>query len=241
MENSLLQNRASKCLARLSAAEKAKGGVDEATALDDLLREFGRAAKPFFEACAKLSVLREEKIKFPVPPALRKQQQSIGNVSSRFREKSEAATLKHGKRWSALIDAVGDATKLVNESLNEGWRTYVGSELFGGQDPDREERLLAKTPENRRALQEYRRLFAEFSQLRLTPPSAKEAISRLRVLSGELGKIQFQRDVPRAVRDFLEAAGTSGGASMTLLTDEVAAWLSDNNLLDNYVVKARIN
>jgi hypothetical protein len=241
MESNLLQDRASKCLARLSAAERAKGGVDEATALDGLLREFGRAAKPFFEACAKLLLLREEKIKVPVQAALRKQQQSIGNVSSRFREKSEAATLKQGRRWSSLVDAVGEATKLVDDSLSEGWRTFVGSELFGGQEPDREERLLAKTPENRRALQEYRRLFSEFSQLRSTPPSEKEAISRLRALSGELGKIQFQRDVPRAVRDFLEAAGTSGGASMGLLTNEVAAWLLDNNLLDNYVVKARIN
>lgn len=237
----MLQRRASECLARLRNAEKAKGGVDEARALGDLQGELARAARPLFEACAKAAVLKNAEIRVTLSPALAKHKQAIGNVATRFSEKPEAATLKQGKRWRTLLDAVGEVAKLVDESLSETWQAYIGSELFGGRDPDQEERLLAKTPANRRAMQEYRRLFSVFAQLRSSPPTTSEAIARLRVLSGELTNIKFQRDVPRSVREFLDAAGTPGGAPLNLLTEEVGAWLAENNLLESYVIRARIS
>jgi hypothetical protein len=236
----MLHQRAGECLARLQNAEQAKSGVDEAAALDALHRELSATAKRFHETCTKARVLMSAAIRVAPPADLTKQKQTVTNVASRFREKPEAATLKQGKRWQTLVAAVVEAAESINASLTASWQTYVGSNLFAGPPPEEEERSLARTPGNRRAMETYRRLFEQFSRLRSSVPAMPESIAHLRKLSDELSAIRFQRDVPHSVRDFLDATGTTNGAGLNLLTDEVRRWLADNGLLESYVVRARI-
>ena len=80
--------------------------------------------------------------------------------------------------------------------------------------------------------------YQSFIKYRQRPPTSAEEFNELRQLSQRLADIKFQEDVPDAVRKFLDAL--SVGAGLELLTGEVVAWLRDNKLLANYVVRARI-
>jgi len=234
----MLQQRARDCLARLKSAESAKGGVEEAEALDRLQKELADVSKATHDACAKTRVLARAGIAI-APADIAKQLEVIANIAERFYEKPTAATLKQGKRWPALIGAVQEAARSVDASLKLGWKTYVGLNLFAGPLPEEEERSLARTPKNRQLMETYRKLFKQFADLRASVPATHDAIIHLRSLSAELASIRFERDVPSAVKHFLEAATT--GASLDLLTDEVRQWLVANNLLGSYVIRARSN
>lgn len=237
----MLQQRARDCLARLKSAEGAKGGVEEAEALDRLHKGLTDVSRGAHDACTKVGVLVRARIPVALVANIAKHQQIIASVAERFREKPTAATLKHGKRWPTLTAAVEDAARSIDASLKAAWNTYVGSNLFAGPLPEEEERSLARTPRNRQLMDTYRRLFNQFSELRSSIPTTPEAITHLRKLSAELAAIQFERDVPAAVRNFLDAASTTTGAGLNLLTDEVRQWLLANDLLGSYVIRARIN
>lgn len=237
----LLQQNARDCLDRLRNAEKAKAGVEEAQALDRLHKELAAASKPVHDACTKAKVLVQAGVPVTPPADVAKQKQVVASVAERFREKPTAATLKHGKRWPALMAALEEAAHSMDASLKVAWSMYVGSNLFAGPPPEEEERSLARTPKNGQLLERYRRLFRQFSDLRSLVPATPEAITHLRTLSAELAAIQFERAVPTAVRLFLEATSTTTGAGLNLLTDEVRQWLITNELLASYVIRARIN
>jgi hypothetical protein len=237
----MLQNRALECLSRLREAETAKDGVDEAAQLNLLHSELARATTPFCTACAKAIVMSKAGVPISLSSTIAKDRQVIDNVATRFREKPEAATLKQGKRWRSLLEATSELASSLDSSLGASWKNYIGSKLFVGRPPDEEERSLAKTPANQKALQRYRTLFTQFAQMRSSPPTAAETFARLRDLSEELSSIKFERNVPRAIQDFLEATGSPAGATLDHLTDEVKVWLEEHDVLESYVIKPRVS
>ena len=236
----MLQLRARECLIRLRSAEAAKDGVEEARALDGLLKDLAAISKRARDTCIKAKLLRGSGI--PVAPTteVAKQKKVIATVADRFREKPEAATLRQGQRWTTLMDAVKEAARSIDASLTSAWQNYVNSNLFAGPSPDEEERSLRSNPKNRDALNEYRSLFDQFSRLRGPVPTESGTIAHLQKLSSELAAIRFQRNVPHSVRLFLDATNTMSGAGLDLFTDEVRGWLAENDLLESYVIRAKV-
>jgi hypothetical protein len=185
-------------------------------------------------------VLRGAGIPLTLPTDLAKPRTKIVNAAERFREKPAASTLKHGSRWAALEEAVSDAASAINSSLTASWTAYVNTSLFAGPHPDEEARSLAQSPQNKRALEVYRKLFEEFSQLLPIIPTQLETIARLQQLSRDLSAIRFERNVSGEVRAFLTATNSASGAGLSLLSEEVRKWLTESNLLESYVIRARM-
>jgi hypothetical protein len=236
----MLQQSARDCLSRLRNAEKSKEGLEEAQLLSALHDELSAAGRKVHEASAKAKVLMDAGIPLGVPPELAKHNQIIASTAERFREKSVSATLKQGKRWPNLLEAVAEAARATEVALTVAWKLYIGSSLFAGPPPEEEERTMARTPRNQKALEAYRRLFERFASLRSSVPASAQVIKDLRKLSSELTAIEFDRNVPRAIRSFLDATGTTTGASLDLLTDEVREWLIKHNLFERYVIRSKV-
>jgi len=237
----MLLTRTRECLLRLQQAEVAQSGVAEAEQLDTLQGELVDAAQPLLEALTRSAVLRKANIAVSAPATLSKVRRPIDDVANLFREDSKSATLKQGKRWPKLLGSVKELGDAVRTSLEASWRAYMQTHLFVGRSYEEEHRLLAKTPVNSRALERYRPLYQEFVTLRASPPRRDEDIARLRELSEQLGQIRFEREVPPAIRDFLQASSTPEGATIHQLTDEVREWLEEQGLLDRYVIRPRIS
>lgn len=237
----MLLTRTRECLQRLRQAEAAQSGIDEAEQLDTLQGELAATAQPLLEALVRSAVMRKANISVSAPAALAKMRRPIDNAAKLFREDPKSATLKQGKRWPTLLGSVKDLAEAVRTSIDASWRAYTQTHLFVGRSYEDEDRMLARTPVNRQALQRYRPLYQEFVALRGSPPRTDHDIARLRELSNQLGQIQFERKVPPAIRDFLQASSTPEGATIDQLTDEVRDWLERHGLLESYVIRPRIS
>ena len=72
-------------------------------------------------------------------------------------------------------------------------------------------------------------------------PSNAEEFDALQGFSDQLGAIIFKEsdDIPDTVKAFFNAISSGSGASLDFLKVEVVEWLRANNMLANYVVRAR--
>ena len=124
----------------------------------------------------------------------------------------------------------------------QDWKDYFSRKLFGGVPPEqRKQTILQALPENRKAFERYTYLYQRFSQFRNIVPSTAEVLREVHAFSNELASIQFVEndEVPVPVRAFFNAVSSGSGASLDFLTQEVIEWLRINNMVANYVVRAR--
>jgi hypothetical protein len=230
---------ATSILERLTQLRTAADGAEEAKALDSLRVELAALASPINALAAKVAVLRGEGVILSAIPELDNVKESVKRTLERFQQTPKATTLRQGKVWTTLTNRLRTLAQNAQATHSADWQNYFDHHLFGGLPPAKREMKLANTPQNEQALKRYCELYQSFIKYRLQSPTNAEEFAKLRLLSQQLAEIKFQEDVPEDVRRFLEAL--SGGAGLHLLTPEVLTWLRDNELLTNYVVRARIN
>ncbi len=226
-------------LRRLRKASEARSGVDEAETLSELQKELQIRAAPLKEIAARASVLRTGDVSLTPVSSLQKVAQRVSNALARFKGAEKSSTLKQGKRWKELLEALESAERDARTTQTDDWKQHCSNKLFSGARPEKIREQIASTPKNIELLSNYRDLFKQYEQLRLTIPSDIEALEKIEQCSKALQKIKFDFDVPEDVKQFLAATQTIAGASLALLTDDVLKWLKKNKLLDRYVVRAR--
>ena len=125
----------------------------------------------------------------------------------------------------------------MQENLKTSWQQYFDTHYFSGLSPEKRKITLAKTPKNTEALRSYTRLYGEFIKYRNVTPNEAEEFQYIDKLSAQIGAIEFQDDVPADVKKFLDSV--QFGASLDLLSPPVVNWLKQNNLIENYIVRAK--
>lgn len=237
----MLLTRATAALERLRKAEAARSGLEEAEALDRLQKDFADRVRPLLVVCERVRMLRGEGVSISPPTDVQKSLQTLVQTTARFKERPASTTLKQGKRWTNLLDAVDTLRRTCEASLHNDWTTYANSQLFSAQSPEELSGILAKTPQNTAQLHSYMEIFRKYASARAMIPATANALAELREYSRQLSEMRFERDVPDDVRAFFEAAATPTGAALALLTPEVVAWLRKNGHIANFVVRARMN
>lgn len=238
----MLLNNAQNVRARLMRAEAASSGIEEAQALATKRNELQALAARVEMLARRNTLLWEEGIPLSPIPNIDRTRQVISQINARFAEAPKAATLVDKQRWSKLVSTLTEFAASTEMLQREDWRAYFSSKLFGGVPPEqRRQTILQTLPENRKALERYTNLYQRFNQYRNTVPNTVEALRELHSCSNQLANIQFVEndDVPTSVRAFFNATSTGTGASLDFLTPEVIEWLRTNNMLANYVVRAR--
>lgn len=235
---SLLFN-ATSTLERLTRLRTAAEGAEEAKALDSLRGELAELASPINALAAMAVTLRGEGVSLSAIPDLANVREILQKALERLLEIPKATTLRQGNRWTNLTKKLQTLAEKAQASQLADWQQYFDHHFFSGLSPAQQEMKMDKTPQNAQALLRYRTLFQSFIKYRLQPPTNFEDFKKLHSLSQQLTEIAFTDNAPKDVRKFLDAV--SGGAGLHLLTPEVFAWLRDNQMLANYVVRARIN
>lgn len=238
----MLLNDARNVRARLMRAEAASSGIEEADALARKRNELAELASRVMMLARRNALLREEGVLLSPIPDIDKAKELIRQISARFAESPKATTLVDKKRWSKLILALTEFNASAETLQKQDWKAYFISKLFGGVPPEqRKQTILQALPENQKALVRYTHLYQCFNQYRNTVPSTVEALREVHGCSNDLANIQFVEndDVPTPVKAFFNATSAGSGASLDFLTPEVIEWLRTNNMLANYVVRAR--
>jgi hypothetical protein len=238
----MLLDDARNARARLMRAEAASNGIEEAEALAAKGHELAALAARVVTLARRNTLLREERIPLTTIPAIDKAREVVSQISARFSESPKATTLVDKQRWSKLVSTLTEFTASTETLQKQDWKTYFGNQLFAGVPPEqRKQTILQTLPENRKAIERYTQLYQRFIQCRNTVPGTTEALRDVHACSDDLAGIKFveNNDVPEAVKAFFNATSTGTGASLDHLTAEVVDWLRTNNMLANYVVRAR--
>jgi hypothetical protein len=234
----LMSDKAQATLVRLNKVREAREGVDEAKAIDGLRDQLVQLAFPIKQLASNAQLLSSQGLKLSPVLEVDSAVETARKVSARFQEEPKSSTLRQGTRWSGLKNKLEVLTTKMGEVQVNDWKTFFASDFFGGLPPAQRGAQLAPTPANNKALDLYKELYQNFIKYRSYIPKDSDEFTRLRGMSEQLAQIEFQEDVPDDVSKFFQAIGT-GGAGLELLTAEVIDWLSSNNSLMNYVVRAK--
>jgi hypothetical protein len=227
---------------RLTQLEIASTSVEEAEALSSKANELAALATRVETLSRRNRLLRERGVSLSPSQGVDNTRQVVNRLNERFSESPKSNTLVDGQRWTKLTAALGEISTSTETLQRQDWVKHFTSRLFAGVPPEQRKQTIVQTiPDNMVALGTYTRLYQRFNRFRNAVPASEDDFDDLQSCSDQLAAIKFQEndDVPGAVKAFFNATASGSGASLDFLTAEVVDWLRTNNMLVNYVVRAR--
>lgn len=225
-------------LERLRLAQDAGAAVQAAQEIEQLRTSLNTHAQAIQGLANQLKLLREQGVNLPTIP-IERAQSSVQENLNYFKKTPEAATLRQGRRWQNMIQQLEAVNTQAQATLKTHWESYFDNNLFNGLPPNQLRSTLANTPLNLQKLDSYKNNYESFQTYRRRPPVDSQGFTTLRNLSNELNAITFQTDVPPEVKEFIDKAGQDAGVDLGLLTQTVVDWLTENNMMEHYVVRRR--
>lgn len=234
-------DRSQLSLARLNKILGARQEVDEAKSLEGLRFELVKLATPVNNCASNAMLLKRHGVHLSSVPEIGALIETVNRILIRFEEMPKSTTLRQGGRWTGLTTKLEALSTKLSEMQSDDWKTHFSGNYFGGLSPtQREANLILAIPGNKEALDRYRLLYQKYIKFRSNIPKDDDEFIILGEVADQLAGIHFEEnDIPDDVRRFFEA--TNAGASLELLTVEVIEWLRSNNLLNRYVVRAKLN
>jgi len=227
---------------RLTQMESASTSVEEATALSAKATELEALATRVETLSRRNRLLRERGVLLSPRQGVDNARQVANRLNERFTESPKSSTLVDGQRWTKLMATLGEFSTSTETLQKQDWVRHFASRLFAGVPPEQRKQTIVQTmPDNVAALATYTRLYQRFNMFRNAVPTSVEDFDEVQSCSDQLAAIKFQEndDVPGPVKAFFNATSSGSGASLDFLTREVVDWLRTNNMLSNYVVRAR--
>ena len=234
-----LLEQAQELSARLRRADAARSSIDEAHSLEEIRLKLSLNLERVRGYALRTSLLRANGVSITISPAVEAARLKVNDVADKFAQSPLSKTIRQGRRWTSLMEVLDSVSAALGQSLENDWKQYFSSALFGGAPPDQVRQRLPMTPQNEVALSRYGTLFRRFAAFRTRIPSTQSELDEVRTLSEDLEGIHFVEAVPDSVRAFFAATATGSGAGLDLLLPEVWEWMRDNGLLETYVVKAK--
>jgi hypothetical protein len=234
-----LPARAKALRERLARIEDLGAAVEESGKLEDLRGELDPPVQTLKRDLSHRRVLREAGVPILKVSGLAAARQRSEAILTKFQEEPKASTLKKGRTWPQLQTDAAAASQTLSQSNLAAWKAFR-DEQFGGDRPSTVEKRLAMTPENAKALEDYTRLYDDYRKLFDALPPDPETVARAQALADDLKSTAkaFDFNVPDDVKAFL-AAIQSGGAPLTLLTEDVCTWLAQRKATDDYRIRAK--
>lgn len=235
-----ITDKAQVALLRLNKMREAREGVDEAKALEGLRSQLLQLAAPINLCASNANLLANKGVVLSSVTEIDSVIETVRKTLMRFVEIPKSTTLRQGTRWTGLSSKLEALAIKVGGAQANDWKIFFDGKFFGGLPPtQREAKLILAIPGNKEALDRYKMLYQSFVKYRTNIPKDAEEFMALKAISDQLSEIKFEdKDIPDDVRKFFEATNT--GASLDLLTNEVIEWLRSNNLLNRYVVRAKL-
>ncbi len=227
---------------RLIKMESASASVEEAAALSAKANELVVLATRVEALSRRNRLLRERGVPLSPKQGSDIARQVVNRLNERFTESPKLNTLVDGQRWTRLTAVLGEFSTSIETLQKQDWVKHFATRLFAGVPPEqRKQTIVHSMPDNNVALQNYTQWYQRFIKYRNSVPASAEDFDEVQSCSDQLAAIKFKEneDVPGQVKAFFNATSSGSGASLGFLTIEVVEWLRTNNMLANYVVRAR--
>lgn len=234
-----LLNRANVAEEKLRHLLDAYENVDEISQLEhlsSLLNVLVNNSRKVAENATSLSV---NKVRLTNLVGLDEIKSATEVLANKFKDTPKSSTIFDGRKWATFYDKINTFIKNSALSVEKDWAQHFNA-LFGGRTPEqRRQTLIISIPENKIAIEKYTKLYKEFAEYKPLVPRSEDDFLRLNKLIVELSEIEksFKEDIPANIKEFFSQ--TSQGASLDYLTDDVMAWLRENNMMSSFVVHAK--
>ena len=225
---------------KVDSLKAAKSDMVEATLLQARFRELQELAEILEQKVETLELLRKEGLDLTnIPSSLDKAASRVTTIRERFTTERKAAQLTKGQDWKLMEKFVGETVDEIGKDIKNSWHNFV-EQAYSGETPTELDYMLAPTNTNTHALYRYQKAYEKLSTLSRNTPTNREDFNQVKGLASELRTIygEFDFDVPKAVKDFLNAVGSTG-ADLKLLSAEVLEWLRTNSSIDRYKIVAK--
>ena len=225
---------------KVESLKMAKSDMVEANLFQTRLEELRKVAEPLKREVETLVLFRSENFDLTkIPSSVANAVLRITTIRERFATERKAVQLTKGQDWKLMGKYVGETVYEIGEDTKNSWRNFV-EQAYSGDHPTKLERIVAPTNTNTNALDRYQKAYENLSKLSRNIPTDREDFDQVKELVSELRTIhgEFDFDVPKAVKDFLNAVG-SMGADLELLNSEVLKWLRTKGSIDRYKIVAK--
>jgi len=153
-----------------------------------------------------------------------------------FSENPQSTTLISGTNWPQLKKNIKATRSQIESCIHVGWDDFSKGFLVGLK-PEMLEGAIVPTEENLKLLAQYKETYRSLSQL----SRQKASTETIRTLK-EMGKLKLDIakqledfKAPESVKLFLRAI-SGNGASLELLTEDVVAWLKEQDHFEKYKI-----
>ena len=196
------------------------------------------AMQPLKENCTRLAWLKApiDKSSNEIARAV----DSISRIEEMLATNAPISEVTKGQKWARMLNNVSAAAATIEIRAKDAWRAMVNN-LGSFEEPITVSGNLAQTPNNVAALEIYRQRYASYREIarKGVPDSEAEIQQAARAAAAvEEAYRAFNFAVPAAVKQFLQAANSLGGARLGQLSDEVRGWLIEQGLEANYVIRS---
>lgn len=226
-------------------AERCDGLADldekqsESKSLHSLQTDATLLARDLGEQVNISRLLGDQGIECDIPQVAKHALNTLSKLKSRYDKHMRADQLTQGRDWTRFKEQIVSVCNEAEKVNKEKWREFV--ELaYSGQNPKEVETSLGLTDGNKRNLPLYQNAFMELTRYSRSVPKERADFDRVRDAARQLTEIyqQFDFRVSDSVKRFLKAVG-EGGADLSLLTEEVVAWLEENKSTNKYRIVAK--
>lgn len=211
--------------------------TQETTTLQSHASKLNDAHTEFSRAVVLRRALLAENVTLPnlEPQKVQAVAEALGRIRGRFTKDPSRQALVADNDWPVLTDGMKGLLSYIRSSCRQGWQDYA-DDFFAKTTIV--ENMVVKTDTNIACLKEYKKLLGELTA-RVSDWESIDSVrtfktkgKRLLELAQELNNFH----APDDVKKFLEAVSTNGGAPLDLLTDEVVAWLKEQNMFSKYKI-----
>lgn len=181
-----------------------------------------------------LKKIKAIKVRLTPLPKLKSIQESTEKFSNRFSESSHSSSVLEGKKFSSFYEEAKSSIADATESVKNDWYHHFASHYVVRDPKQRALGILLHLGKNQEAMEKYEELYNEIMDLKTSIPNNKGDLNRIETLVKKLPLVKFEENIPENVKKLFNQA--RNGANLEYLTDDVMAWLRENNQLSSFKI-----
>ncbi len=225
------RDRASELRTRISEIKEAQKHEKHAEALEDKRQTLESFRTALQAAVTSAGVLvKHQRLESAALPDPTKLADALDKLFESFVK--DPGSITKGRNFTTLAGHIETTTKALRDAILTAWKKEVSK---APKTNDSLLRQIAELSGQRVAVEQLRNANARLVEASKRPPADEKEWTKyrelLQVVRKKVGQLSADH-FPKSVLAFCIAA-QSGGAKLSMLTDDVRAWLTEHDMLDD--------
>lgn len=222
---------------KLKQIQNLSKNTEEAKSLKNDAEKIEERNTDFDKLIILIKIAREKDIPF-TPQINQKLNNQVNDLKEKFKQSPVRKTLTNRGLLESIIDGSKEVYRQNKSKIEDAWVLYRENN-YPVEKPDELNANIAQTDENKRQLEEYKKVYHKIEPLLRNLPDNISVFNELDDLKQKLKDIMAKIDfnVPKEVKSFLNDISNNQGASLDYLANPIVLeWLKEHKQMDRYKI-----